>query len=114
MVENFALANRVRHLIVQPSDAALDPPESYLFVQDGLIISCGVIYALCYLFCMIRAYSDRTLPGKDWGSIQFLLAFLVNILYIRCTNSVAAPDAWLTNSSTLLQRQQQRTRNSAF
>lgn len=76
MAENFALANRVRHLIVQPSDAALDPPESYLFVQDGLIISCGVIYALCYLFCMIRAYSDRTLPGKDWGSIQFLCAFL--------------------------------------
>lgn len=74
MAENFALANRVRHLIVQPSDAALDPPESYLFVQDGLIISCGVIYALCYLFCMIRAYSDRTLPGKDWGSIQFLYA----------------------------------------
>ncbi|BCR82749.1 uncharacterized protein ACHE_10151A [Aspergillus chevalieri] len=72
MAENFALANRVRHLIVQPSDAALDPPESYLFVQDGLIISCGVIYAMCYLFCMIRAYSDRTLPGKDWGSIQFL------------------------------------------
>lgn len=82
MAENFALANRVHHLIVQPSDAALDPPESYLFVQDGLIISCGVIYALCYLFCMIRAYSDRTLPGKDWGSIQFLCASLSTFSYI--------------------------------
>lgn len=72
MTANFELANRVRHIIIQPSDLELNPPESYLFVQDGLIISCGVIYSLCYLFCMIRAYSDRTLPGADWGSVQFL------------------------------------------
>ncbi|KAK5697788.1 hypothetical protein LTS12_028517, partial [Elasticomyces elasticus] len=72
MTENFELASRVRHIIIQPSDQALNPPESYLFVQDGLIISCGVIYSLCYLFCMIRMYSDRTLPGADWGSVQFL------------------------------------------
>lgn len=26
------------HLIVQPSDLKLNPPESYLFIQDGLII----------------------------------------------------------------------------
>lgn len=72
MEENFALANRVRHLIVQPADLSLNPPESYLFIQDGLIISCGVIYALCYIFCMTRTYNDRTLPGDDYGSIQFL------------------------------------------
>lgn len=36
----FELAERYSysHLIVQPSDAKLNPPESYLFIQDGLII----------------------------------------------------------------------------
>lgn len=51
------------HLIVQPADARLEPPESYLFIQDGLIISCGVLYALCYLFYMARTYKDKTLSG---------------------------------------------------
>ncbi len=32
------------HLIVQPSDAALNPPEAYFYVQDGLMIACGVLY----------------------------------------------------------------------
>lgn len=32
------------HLIVQPSDAALNPPEVYFYVQDGLMIACGVLY----------------------------------------------------------------------
>lgn len=72
MADNFALANRVGHLIVQPADLELNPPESYLFVQDGLIISCGVIYALCYLFIIFRAFSDRALPGAEYGSVQFL------------------------------------------
>ena len=72
MSENFALANKVGHLIVQPSDLKLNPPESYLFVQDGLIISCGVIYALCYLFILFRVYGDRTLPFARFGSVQFL------------------------------------------
>lgn len=69
---NFELANQVRHLIVQPADQQLNPPESYLFVQDGLIIICGALYALCYIFCMIRTYSDKTYPGRDLGGIQFL------------------------------------------
>ncbi|CAK4034256.1 hypothetical protein SEPMUDRAFT_113880 [Lecanosticta acicola] len=56
------------HLIVQPSDLKLHPPESYLFIQDGLIISCGVLYAMCYLFYMARTYKDKTLSG----SVEFL------------------------------------------
>lgn len=61
----FELARRYSHahLIVQPSDAELNPPESYLFIQDGLIISCGVLYALCYVFYMARTYKDKTLSG---------------------------------------------------
>lgn len=53
---------------VQPSDLKLNPPESYLFIQDGLIISCGVLYAMCYLFYMARTYKDKTLSG----SVEFL------------------------------------------
>lgn len=61
----FELANNYRHahLVVQPSDLALNPPESYLYIQDGLIVSCGVLYALCYLFYMIRTYRDKTCAG---------------------------------------------------
>lgn len=66
----FDLAERLtrHHLIVQPSDLALNPPESYLFVQDALIISCGVIYGLCYVFYMARTYKDKTISGP----VEFL------------------------------------------
>lgn len=82
---NFELANRYSHshLIVQPSDLELNPPESYLFIQDGLIIcelflpniihipwiateshaACGVLYALCYFFYMTRTVKDKTVAG---------------------------------------------------
>ncbi|KAI7222577.1 hypothetical protein KC333_g1046 [Hortaea werneckii] len=62
---SFDLAERLtrHHLIVQPADLALNPPQSYLFVQDFLIISCGVIYALCYVFYIARTYKDRTMSG---------------------------------------------------
>lgn len=71
---NFDLARQVGHLIVQPADAALKPPESYLFVQDGLIIMCGVLYALCYIFCITRTYSDKKYPASELGGIQALYA----------------------------------------
>jgi hypothetical protein len=51
------------HLIVQPADARLNPPESYFYVQDGLIIACGALYAVCYFFYSIRTYKDRVLAG---------------------------------------------------
>ncbi|KIW05050.1 uncharacterized protein PV09_04205 [Verruconis gallopava] len=66
-----------RHLIVQPSDAALSPPESYLYVQDGLIISCGVFYALCYYFYMIATVRDRFIAGP----VEFLCGTMAYELY---------------------------------
>lgn len=83
----FELADHARHLIVQPSDLALDPPESYLFVQDGLIIACGALYALCYIFCMIRTYSDKTYPGADFGAIQFLSLTMAYELFYAFTTT---------------------------
>ncbi|EHA26925.1 hypothetical protein CBS63078_4790 [Aspergillus niger] len=78
---SFTLANHTPHLIIQPSDAALSPPESYLFVQDGLIISCGILYAFCYIFCMIRTYSDRTYPSASVKGIQFMSLTLAYELF---------------------------------
>jgi hypothetical protein len=57
------------HLIVQPSDAKLNPPESYFYVQDGLIVACGVLYAFCYFFYALRTYKDRVLAGP----VEFML-----------------------------------------
>ena len=74
-MSHFELANKVQHLIIQPADLRLKPPESYLYVQDGLIIMCGVLYAFCYGFCMIRTFKDRTYPLSDFGGIQFLYVF---------------------------------------
>lgn len=53
----------IHHLIVQPADARLNPPESYLFVQDGLIIACGVVYAICYVCIIMRVVKDGVVPG---------------------------------------------------
>jgi hypothetical protein len=66
----FELAYAVtgHHLIVQASDTALNPPQSYLFIQDFLIVSCGVLYALCYYFYMIATVRDRFLAGP----VEFL------------------------------------------
>ena len=71
-MSTFQLAAKYNntHLVVQPADLRLNPPESYLFVQDGLIISCGVLYALCYLFYMTRTYRDKTCAG----AIEFTYA----------------------------------------
>ncbi|KAI5262804.1 hypothetical protein E4T47_09202 [Aureobasidium subglaciale] len=63
MAFELAKSYQHAHLVVQPSDLALNPPESYLYIQDGLIISCGVLYALCYIFYMIRTYRDKTCAG---------------------------------------------------
>ena len=51
------------HLIPSTADLALDPPESYFYVQDFLIISCGVLYAICYVSYICRTWSDRYLAG---------------------------------------------------
>lgn len=61
----FDLAHNLtsHHLIPQSTDLRLNPPESYLYIQDFLIISCGVLYALCYFFYILRTYDDRYIAG---------------------------------------------------
>ena len=78
-MSDFWLTEHIRHLVVQPADARLNPPEGYFFVQDGLIISCGVLYAFCYVFCMMRVVKDGVLPG----TIKYLYAgkLLTSILH---------------------------------
>ncbi|KIW86659.1 uncharacterized protein Z519_12714 [Cladophialophora bantiana CBS 173.52] len=63
-MSTFDLAKRCNtHLVVYPSDLLLKPPQSYLFIQDGLIIACGVLYSLCYIFYITRSLRDRKLAG---------------------------------------------------
>ncbi|KAJ6041583.1 uncharacterized protein N7446_010533 [Penicillium canescens] len=87
-MSDFDLANKVQHLIIQPADLRLNPPESYLYVQDGLIISCGFLYVLCYLFCTFRAYKDQRVPGSSYGSVQYLcLTMAYEFFYAFTTTS---------------------------
>lgn len=74
-----------QHLIVQPADARLGPPESYFYVQDGLIISCGVLYAFCYFFYAIRTYKDKVLAGP----VEYM-----SVASRRNTIFVPAQDRW--------------------
>ncbi|KAM3419169.1 hypothetical protein BST61_g5113 [Cercospora zeina] len=70
-------------IIVQPSDARLEPPESYLFIQDGLIISCGVLYALCYMFYMTRTVRDKTCAG----AVEYLCGTMAYEIYYAFTTT---------------------------
>lgn len=73
------------HLIPQAVDVALNPPESYFFVTDFLIISCGILYTFCYIFYTIRTYSDRFVAG----TVQFLSATMAYEIYYAyvCTTT---------------------------
>lgn len=72
------------HLIVQPADSLLIPPQSYLFVQDFLIITCGFLYVLCYLFYMARTIRDRHLAGP----VEYLCSTMsYEIFYAIATTS---------------------------
>jgi hypothetical protein len=73
------------HLIPQSSDLALHPPETYLYITDFLIIACGILYTLCYIFYTIRTYSDRYLAG----TVQFLSATMAYEIYyaLVCTST---------------------------
>lgn len=83
----FELATQFssHHLIPQSSDLALHPPEFYFFMTDFLIISCGILYTLCYIFYAIRTYSDRFLAG----TVQFLSATMAYEIYYAyvCTTT---------------------------
>ncbi|KAL3473153.1 hypothetical protein BJX99DRAFT_234167 [Aspergillus californicus] len=83
-MSEFRLANHLSHLVVQPADARLSPPEGYLYVQDGLIISCGVLYAMYYAFAMLLAVRDRMLPG----TVKYLsLTLAYELFYAFATTS---------------------------
>lgn len=73
------------HIIPQSADVALNPPESYFFITDFLIISCGILYTLCYIFYTICTYSDRYLAG----TVQFLSATMAYEIYYAyvCTTT---------------------------
>ena len=59
-ISRFALANSLTsHLGVHPADKALNPPDSYLFVQDALAIACGACWVIAYLFCTLRCLRDK-------------------------------------------------------
>lgn len=75
----------LHHLIPQSTDISLSPPESYFFITDFLIISCGILYTLCYTFYTIRTYSDRFLAG----TVQFLSATMAYEIYYAyvCTST---------------------------
>ncbi|KAK5125291.1 hypothetical protein LTR08_005368 [Meristemomyces frigidus] len=85
---SFEMARRYSdfHIIAQPADLRLNPPESYLYIQDGLIIFSGVLYALCYLFYMARTYKDKTVAG--------------NIEYLSTTMAYEVYYAFTTTSTT--------------
>ena len=107
---SFALARScTTHLVVQPSDLRLNPPESYLFVQDGLIIACGLLYSLCYIFYAIRTYSDRRCAGP-------IVCMYVCPQRIKQKSLIKSVDAEICpmNSSTPGQRRLQYLRGQAF
>jgi hypothetical protein len=82
---NIAKQYESYHLIPQSTDLALNPPESYFFITDFLIIFCGILYTFCYLFYTIRTYSDRYLAG----TVQFLSATMAYEIYYAyvCTTT---------------------------
>jgi hypothetical protein len=61
----FELAKSLenRHLIIHPLDLALIPPQSYMFVQDFLVLSYAILYYFYYIFYTIRTKHDRFLAG---------------------------------------------------
>ena len=87
-MSNFALSRSLEstHLIPQPSDLSLSPPQSYLFVQDFLILTCALLYLLCYLFYALRTVRDRRLAGP----VEFLSATMAyEIFYAVATTTTA-------------------------
>lgn len=85
-MSNFTPARSLEttHLIPQPADLLLNPPQSYLFVQDFLIFTCGFLYLLCYLFYALRTIRDRHLAGP----VEYLSATMAyEIFYAFVTTS---------------------------
>jgi len=78
------------HLIPQPSDLLLNPPQSYLFVQDFLIITCALLYLLCYLFYALRTVRDRRLAGP----VEFMSATMAYEIFYAVVTTDTAFERW--------------------
>lgn len=77
------------HIIVHAADLQLNPPQSYLFVQDFLIILCALLYCFCYVFYTLRTKRDRFLAGP------------VDLLYVHLFRATATSPS-MTYLKTLL------------
>lgn len=91
-MSNFSLARSLEtsHLIPLPSDLALSPPESYLFVQDFLIFTCALLYLLCYLFYALRTVRDRHLAGP----VEFMSATMAYEIFYAVATTDTAFERW--------------------
>ena len=56
------------HLPLSPIDAANNPPDSHLWVQDGLIIGGRVLWGSAYILYTRQAYRD-----ESYGKPMFAL-----------------------------------------
>ncbi|KAF1960750.1 hypothetical protein CC80DRAFT_489013 [Byssothecium circinans] len=74
------------HIIPQPADLALSPPESYLYIQDFLIILCALLYTLCYIFYTLRTYHDRFCAGTP---LYLSLTMAYEVYYALLMTSAA-------------------------
>jgi hypothetical protein len=91
-MSNFAPSHLLEshHLIPQPSDLLLNPPQSYLFVQDFLIITCALLYLLCYLFYALRTVRDRRLAGP----VEFMSATMAYEIFFAVVTTDTAFERW--------------------
>jgi hypothetical protein len=80
------------------SRSALDPPDSYLFMQDGLIVASGVLYALCYFFYIIWKYKDKAIAGPIEYTYVIWLNTFKHCLLVRPWTDVGS---WPKSFSTL-------------
>ena len=84
---SFVPANKlVGHLAVHPVDAKLNPPATYLYVQDGLIVLCGTFWILAYVFYIIRCHRDNR-AGLPLHSIYSNIAWEIYYGIVIPTNA---------------------------
>ncbi|KAF2676427.1 hypothetical protein K458DRAFT_447530 [Lentithecium fluviatile CBS 122367] len=86
----LALRFTRRHLVPQTSDLLLNQPESYFFIQYFLIIACGVLYALCYVFYAVQVWTDRYFPG----TVFYLALTMVYEIYYAIVYTSAGTSTW--------------------
>ena len=62
-MDQFKAANAfAHHIAVHDADLAIRPPESYLFIQDGLILACAICWTLAYIELVLATWRHRKCP----------------------------------------------------